>query len=307
MKRLEGFLGYVFLRLLSTIVSITPSRLRYALADALGEAAYLLARRYRRVALKNLRLAFGSEMSEGEIRRLARRNFRFLARALAEFLISPMVSEEEMRRRVSYRHGERLQKAVEAGKGVIIYTAHFGNWEWMGARIGLDYPLNALMRPADDPATNRLLIYLRSRNHARVIPTNEGRAVLRALRRGEVVGILADQNTAINPTFVDFFGVPAAAAAGPVVFAKRTGAPLVPAFIVCKGPGFYEIEFLEPVALVSDADPKKEIQENVARCARILEEQIRRHPDHWLWLHDRWRTRPNSNHPRVNYGAVHQN
>jgi len=276
---------------LLVLATVLPERAAYWCGRRLGDALYPLSSRFRRVALRNLEIAFGERLSSRERRSLCRRNLRFIGQTLFESLRLWVMNGDDIRERVSLKHEERLREAYARGRGVILLSAHFGNWEWMGARILQDYPLVGVARPTRSPATWRLVTRLRERMGARMIDSDDVRGALRALREGAVLVLLLDQNTAVNAVFVDFFGKPAATARGPAVLAARTGAAVVPAFSVRLAPGRYEVHFLPPHYVPQDAQGEA-LDAHVQAFTKIIEEWVARHPDHWLWIHDRWRNRP---------------
>lgn len=295
-KWMENRAGYLALRGVSALAALLPERAACWLGRQLGDLVYALSGSRRRIALRNLTLAFGKQMTPGQLRTLCRRHFRFIGQTLAEFLRMPLLSGEDLHARMQMVDEHFLADAYARGRGVILLTAHFGNWEHLGTRIAQDYPLAGLARAADDVRTHRLVDSVRQGAGAKVIQTDDVRAALRLLRNGEILAILLDQNTATNAVFVDFFGKKAATATGPVVLAKRTGAALVPAFAVRVGPGRSQAYFLPPLEISPDKDPAT-VTAEVQRCTAVIEEWVRRYPDHWLWMHDRWRTRPPEESP----------
>jgi KDO2-lipid IV(A) lauroyltransferase len=250
-------------------------------------------RRYRRVARANLQRAFGATRSPAEIERMARRSVQHLGRTLIEFLQMPYWRDGEIERRVELKGTEHLDTALGQGRGVIGVTAHYGNWELLGARLGwAGYPLHVIVRDADDPATNALVDRIRGGWGYRVIPRRDGlRPALACLRRGELLALLLDQNAMTGAAFVDFFGYPAATAIGPAILARRTGAVLLPAFDRRLPDGRHLTEIFPPVSW-EGLDDDSAIRGMTARLTRAIETQIRIEPEQWLWIHDRWKLRP---------------
>jgi KDO2-lipid IV(A) lauroyltransferase len=291
--------GYLLLRALGWAAGVFPEPVVYWLGRRIGGLAYAILPDRRRFAHNNLTLAFGKEMSPQQLRALCRRHFRFVGETLMEFLRLPRMSADELRARVVFRDEPFLREAYARGKGVVLLTAHFGNWEWMGARISQDYALSALARPADDPGTRDLINFIRRSAGSEVIDTNDVRGAIRSLRGGRVLGILLDQNTATHALFPEFFDKKAATATGPVVLAKRTGAAIIPMFCVRRRPGHHEVHCM-PAVHISEAQDPDTVLTEVQRCTSIIEDWVRRYPDHWLWMHDRWRTRPPEETPSRN-------
>lgn len=268
-----------------------PWAATYRLADWLGEFFFWAYPRYRRIALENLEQALGDVCPEAERWRLARRTFRNLMRALLEFLKTPQLGPEGLREKVALEGEEHIRRAHQEGKGIIFVTGHLGNWEWLGSRVAQEYPLSVVAREQDDPKLEEWVRQLRERNGLRVLSRSEVGRMLRTLRRGEALGMLVDQNTVVGSVFVPFFGRLAATVAGPVVLAKRSGAPILPIFIHRCSQGHRAVCY-PPLRLDCTDDPQEDMRRNVARMTRAIQWAIEEHPDEWLWFHRRWRTRP---------------
>lgn len=279
-----------------TAATLVP-RLSFALASGLGRSlgslAWALDGRHREVAVNNLAIAFPS-MSEARRKQLARAAFQQAGRTLIEVLWSPSLGDETLSQVAVFEGKQHLDAALATGNGALITTAHFGNWELMGVALAhIGVPMNVIARRIDDPQVEAVLHRLRTRTGARVIHKQDGvRAALRALRAGEVVGILIDQNTlATQASFVPFFGKMAATTTITAQLHVRTGAPIIMLFCIPEGDRyrfvFEPLETADAVAGTEDA-----VERLTAATTKQIEEHIRRYPEAWLWIHDRWRTRP---------------
>ncbi len=259
------------------------------LGAGIGLLGYALVGRYRRVAIANLQRAF-PEWSPAQVRATAKRVFRNFGVALAEFLKAPSMTQAELEARMQIVGREHLDEAFRQGKGVLLITGHFGNWELMARYLCmLGYPIAVIARDTDDPATTELVTMVRERSGYQVIPRGQAaRPVLKRLRQNEAIGILPDQNA--GDVFVEFFGQKAGSVAGPAVFHLRTGAPLVPLFCVRLPGDYHRIEILPPLQFEPSADLKADTQRIMQALHDMLEAYIRRYPDQWLWLHDRWKS-----------------
>jgi KDO2-lipid IV(A) lauroyltransferase len=288
-KRLEGLLGRWALRGAWALFRLLPLRAAQRLGAGLGRLAYALSRRYRCVAIENLRRAF-PDWTPRQVKATARRVFRNFGVSLAEFLKAPSMSQAEIERILTVVGLEHLDAAFAEGKGVLLITGHFGNWELMARYICmLGYPVAVIARDADDPGTTALITMLRERSGYRVFPRgNAARLVLKALRANEAVGILPDQNA--GDVFVEFFGQKAGSVAGPAVFHLRTGAPLVPLFNVRLPDDRHRVEILPPMRFEPSGDAQADYQRIMQALHDVLEDYVRRYPDQWLWLHDRWKS-----------------
>jgi KDO2-lipid IV(A) lauroyltransferase len=245
--------------------------------------------RLRRTALRNLELAY-PQKTDAERRAIADEVFRSIARLLATFARFPRMNRENIHEWIRYEGLEHYLEAKKAGRGVLVATAHLGNWELSAFTHALmTEPMHIMIRPLDNPALDRLVEERRqlSGNHL-IVKWDGARGVLRALRENEAVGVLIDQNTSLDEgVFVDFFGTPACANTAFAKIAARTGAPVIPGFALWSDEERrYILRFYPPVNIIGDA------QEDTARLQHFLEEVIREYPGQWLWIHRRWKTRP---------------
>jgi len=194
---------------------------------------------------------------------------------------------------VTLKGEEHLQWCVQQGKGTLIITAHYGNWE-IAARYLTQckgYVLNVVARDADDSATTLLVNRIREQGGYRVFPRGQAvRAVLQALKRNELVAMLPDQNA--GDVFVPFFGRLAGTVAGPALLALRSGAPILPVFCTRQPDNTYLFEMLPPFVVQPSGDKERDVTETMAHITALIEQQVRKHPSQWLWLHNRWKTRP---------------
>lgn len=292
-RALKGPLPYYGIILpLRTIVRALPPRQALRFGCLVGTLMYHGVRRYREVALRNLADAFGWERQQTEA--VARQTFRNIGKTLVEFLRLPVQSPEEIRRLCRLERMEYLHEALAAGRGVLVISAHYGNWELLAARAVADgIPLTVVAREADDAATNSLVNGIREDRGYRVIPRQSApRRVLEALRRNHVVVLLMDQNTISGGEFVPFFGRPAATVTGPAVFALRTGAAVIPAFDVRQPDDTHVGRCEPPVIPTVTGDRDEDVRALTARLTAVIEAQVRSDPTQWFWIHDRWRHRP---------------
>jgi KDO2-lipid IV(A) lauroyltransferase len=286
---LPYYLGYLPL---GGLVRWLPRQQALKLGAAVGDLLYRTMRRYRVVAQRNLTMAFGWDAGKAE--GVARQVFRNLGKTMVEFLRLPSMSPEELRRLCRLEGLEQVHAALAEGRGLLIISAHYGNWELFAARVAAEgIPLSVVARDADDPATNALINGIREGCGYRVIPRQSApRGVLEALRRNEVVVLLMDQNTVKGGEFVPFFGRLAATATGPALFALRTGACLIPAFVQRQPDDTHIGRTLAPVTPARSGDREQDVRALTAQLTVIIESQVRADPTQWFWIHDRWRHRP---------------
>jgi len=293
-RRMQSRLGNALLLWMARRYYGLPERTGHRLGAAIGTAMRRVSRRHWGIVMANLRLAFGDERTEQELIAIGKACYRHLGKCLMEFVRLPAMSVEDIGRVTELRGSEHLDAGLAEGKGVILLTAHLGNWEMVGARIAAEgYPLNVIARAQRDGALTDYIRRTREvvgmRVHHREVAV---RRSLLALRGNELVGMLLDQNAGDDGVFVDFFGRLASTARGAAAFALQTGATVVPTFGWRKPDDTHVIELGEPVPLVSTGDRERDILTNTARYTKIIENAIREHPEQWFWLHKRWKSRP---------------
>ncbi|MEI6634534.1 MAG: lysophospholipid acyltransferase family protein [Chlamydiota bacterium] len=289
----KEFLYYCALALLEGS-RLIPARLLYVLCAGGGWCAYSLLRRERRKALDNLALAYGGEKSARERTRIARAVFANMGRTMAELALSPRLDAARLHELVSMEGKEIVDRERKKGKGIIIITGHLGNWEFIPAYfVSVGLRGGVVARRVYYEKYERLLSRLRLSKGFRVFYRDESpREILKALKNNEVVGILADQDVRkLDGVFVEFFGRPAYTPTAPVLIAMKTGAPLIPARIVREGRK-HRIIIDEPIPMRVTGDREADIVHNTQAWSRCIERYIREHPDQWVWMHRRWRTRP---------------
>jgi len=294
-------LEYAPVWLLVRTLAVAPASLARAFGIMLGRMVYLLHRRLRRVGMRNLQLAF-PQMPAAERRRILRGVFTSLGRELGDFCRFPHYRRENISQLAIYDGFENFERAQARGKGVLFLTAHFGGWEissFMHALHG--HPLHILVRPLDNPYLDRLVAGYRSLSGNRTIPKQDfARSMLAALRGGETVGILMDQNMIPEQgVFVDFFGIPACTSTLMARMALRTDAAVVPGFCLWD-PALrrYRMRFDPALETIRTGNEQADIVANTAAYTKVIEDYARRYPEQWLWVHRRWKTRPPGEAPR---------
>jgi D-glycero-D-manno-heptose 1,7-bisphosphate phosphatase len=251
--------------------------------------ALFLVRR-RRIAEDNLSAAIGP----GTARPTARAHFVRLGRSLVDTIRLGRLTPQELLNHVTVEGRDRYDESLKKGRGVILLAAHFGAWELMPMVIGaLGYPLTVVGRPLDNPFLNEWIVRYRARLCARVLNSKDRSTVhelLSALRRGESVGILGDQHVVGDRgVYVEFFGRLAYTHKIAALAAAKTGASVVPVFMIAEGAERYRFVFERPIVPARTGHREEDAVAHTQAMTRVLEEYIRRYPDHWFWLHERWR------------------
>ncbi len=282
----------------SALFRVLPYALVRVMTNALIVLAFVMVKRMRKLAKESLTIAFGKEKSEQEIEGIVRTCFSNLGRSAIEMLYFTQ-RPQMITAKLAFVPGarENLDRALAEGKGVIAVTAHFGNFPLMLlylARLG--YKTNAIIRPARDEVIEKTFQDTRTRlglhtiySYPRVECVKES---LRVLRNKEILCIPLDQNFGTGGVFVEFFGQKAATATGPVVFAARTGAVILPIFIARDADDRHKIMTEPHFAIETRATDEETTQYNVAKITGIIETYIRRYPHEWGWMHRRWKSKP---------------
>jgi KDO2-lipid IV(A) lauroyltransferase len=293
-RRLRHAAFYPLAKVLIALSQMLPRWLVLTTFGLLGYAIYLSAGGLRRRALSALAVAYGGTLTLDEKKRLARRSFVEVARNAAEAARLPKLGEDEIDRLVEVRGMETVLAARARGKGLIAVTGHLGNWELIPVYFALKgIPVNVIARRLNDRRLDALVVSYREKHGVRNIDRDKGaKAAIRCLLRGEALGLLIDQDTRVDSVFVDFMGQPASTPVGPASLALRTGAPVVPVATYRDSSAHHVIEVGSPIELSSEGEERELLRQNTERLSKAVERQIMRHPEQWVWVHERWKTVP---------------
>ena len=292
---LQTNVEYALTRGLLSTLGALPRPAAVAAGRGLGHLAYALAGGLRRTGMRNLELAF-PEMEEGERRRILRSSFVSLGRQLGIFSHFPRETPDSIRELVEYDGIEILWEAKRRGRGIIFLTAHLGAWEILSfAHSALYEPISFMMRPLDNPRVEEMIEQTRTRfGNQPIDKKSAARAAMKLLRGGGILGILADLNTHPHEgVFVPFFGRMACTTGGAAVLALRTDASVIPVVAPWdEKRGKFVFRGSPILELVRTGDHQRDVEINTARFTAAIEQQVRAYPDQWLWIHKRWKTRP---------------
>jgi len=289
---------FIAFRIAVGILKLLPEGGAAAAGRALARSFFRLAQSRQRILLKNLRDSF-PEKPAGEIASIARGCVETFGATFMDFLEASDLSREEFCRRAPVTGVEHLEAARARGRGVFLLSAHFGSWEIGAMAVGLlGEAIASVVRPLDNPLLEAELARRRTRFGNRLIAKKEAaREILRAMRRNETVAILVDQNVLEREAvFVPFFGQLAATTPALALFQLKTGAAVLPVFTWPIGSGRYETRFEAPLwpeeFELPGVDRVERVRRATARYVEVTEAAIREKPTAWLWMHNRWRTRP---------------
>ena len=278
---------------LFTLLAWLPEGAAYAAGEGAARFAFRVDRRHRAIALENLTRAFPHGGRAGGLEELVGAVFENLGRTAVDVARAGRLLRSAGPTIFRIDGLERIVEARARGKGVLLLTAHFGPWELLPLSAALHYePIHVVARPMDNPWLDDWLTRLRERGGNHVIRKRDAvQAILQVLRRGETVGILIDQHVSENEgVVVPFFGRPASTMVGPALLALRSGAAVLPVGITRSGRGRYRIDIRSEVPVRRSDDLKADLVENTAQFTAGIEAIIREQPDHWFWVHRRWKT-----------------
>jgi len=273
------------------IMSILPLAVCRTIGRVLGALLYAIVPRVGGVALDNVRNAYRDTITDAEARRIARGAAINVGIVAAEFAHLPRLTPENIARWIDIEGREHLDPDR---KGFFLVGAHLGNWEWMATVVqSLGYRVAEVVRPLDAPALNAYVDRIRTSTGIKTIDkTGGGQEMLRLLKEGWVSGVLADQSPRESAVPVTFFGRPCWATVAPAMVALRQRVPIHVVTMTRNNDGRYTLRFSPQVSLERSGDFRKDLVTITQRCQDILEQHIRAHPEQWLWLHRRWKTRP---------------
>jgi len=283
-------LEHAAVRAVLQVVRLMPMRVVLQAGTLLGRAFHILDRPHRRLAVRNLQAAFPLR-SSAECEAIARGMFAHFGRLLTVLLKFSTLRPEQMLDLVEFEGHDRVVAAHAEGRGVLLFTGHFGYWEINALVHALEIkPMAVLARPLDNPLLHDLLESMRCRTGNSVIYRRGAmRRVLRALGDNQAVALLIDQHIhSVDAVYVDFFNRPAATTTALAALALRTGAPVVPVFALPLPGGRFRMVYEHPVEPPAPDDPDA-IRAFTQRCTDVLEMYVRRYPELWLWMHRRWR------------------
>jgi KDO2-lipid IV(A) lauroyltransferase len=290
-RRLEFILVWTAV----TLLGLPPRSFARTIGAWIGSVALLLTPRLRRVGHLNLALAF-PQKTEAERERILRKLYRNLGWLLAEFCQMSSYTAAATESFIRYEGLEHYLAARDQGKGVLILTGHLGAWELSSFYHSLmGYPMSIVIRRLDNPLVDKLVNRIRCLHGNQVLHKDDfARALLASMRRGETVGILMDTNmTPPQGTFVDFFGHLACTGSGLARVAMKTGAQVLPGFLLWEEASqAYVLRFGAPLTLTASGDVEADALAHTALFTSVIEDYIRQYPDQWLWVHRRWKTRP---------------
>ncbi len=293
-KKIRDDIFYYIVLGMVKLLRMIPRRTSIFLMRAIGRLVHFFAGNVRRRTVSHLHRAYGSEKTSSEIKKIARGVFLHFSTTLADIIRMPNILKSGLDKMITAEGIQHLDQALAPGKGAIMITAHFGNWELLGAWLAKKgYPLKVVGTALHDPRLDRIVVGIRNQagyyNIARGKATRE---ILRWLKEGNPVGMLIDQDTKVQGTFVRFFDQPTYTPTGAAQLARKLNLPIIPVFMRLTEDFNYHIECMPPLDQARTENEEQDIIDNTQKCSDIYETIIRRFPAQWVWMHKRWKTTP---------------
>lgn len=280
-------------KLIVSLMAGIPLPAALAFGAALGWIYGSVIRYHRRDAIDALRRSY-PEKTEREIRSIVNRMYKNLGMNQVEILRFAGGAIEETNNRITVVGREIIDKAFQRGKGVMILSAHFGNWDFLPMfAVKQHYPVTIISKEIKNKTINAIWMLTRKQFGVNIIPShNSARETLRVLRRNELLGFIFDQNRPRDAgVFVDFFGRPACTSPGLAMLSAQAQAPVVPIFIHRTSDGNHVLQIFPMLEPPPDREPET-VRKATQEYTKIIEDEIRQYPEQWIWLHRRWKTRP---------------
>lgn len=286
------YILYLTAKMFSTLFIILPVKAALSLGGSFGSLAYIFNYKRARLAYSNLRAAFSGEKKPAEIRHIVKRLYKNFGQTLVEVLMMPKVDKAYVENYIKIVNIEYIQDVLTKGHGIIFLTGHFGNWELSSITSAIvGYPILVLAREQKMKRLNDALNAYREKKGCRVIKKGMAtREIYEHLENNGIVGILSDQDAGKRGVFVNFFGRPTSTPSGAFTLARKTGAFIIPTFMVRSNGAYHRLVLESPIEIQAD-DESSEL-EAMQRFSSVLERYIRQHPEQWLWLHKRWKSTP---------------
>jgi len=296
LQRITASLLLIFIKALGCI----PRPVGLRIGRTIGSLLFAFDKKHREIATANVKRAFGSQAGSPSGQQIVRQVFNNLGTMLFEIAWAYRLDPRDYPRYFQISGREHYDRAMAKGRGALLLTAHMGNWELFTIIAHMTgIPASVVYRPIDVPALDAAVKKLRCCYGAQLIPTKYAfYRIAKTLKKQGCVAMLMDQNVDwYNGVFVDFFERRACTNRGMAYMAVRTGAPVVPVFML-REPDGYRAEVLPEIPLINTGDLQKDIEENTARYNKAIEAIVRQYPDQWFWVHQRWKTKAYCTWPR---------
>lgn len=293
----EDRIEYAGLIPLVCLLRALPPGIALRLAATLGRFAFDILGFRRRIAMANLRARLGqgpaSSSDEAGLAGIGSDCYAGFAMSMAEFARLPLLTPEYVEKYIEVEGTEHLDSALQGGRGGVLVTGHYGSWELMGAvLVMMGYPITFAIGVQRNPLVQNLMNNFRRAVGIDLVKATSALSLARTVKSNKFVAMLSDQDAGSEGVFVDFLGTGASTPQGPARLALLTGSPLITGFITRLDTARHLIRLEPPVNEDPDMTREEAIRHITQEYTRTLESYVRKRPDHWLWGHRRWKTRP---------------
>jgi KDO2-lipid IV(A) lauroyltransferase len=266
------------------------------IGSCVGRLAYIVLQKEKKKALDNLQRALSKEKSKKELRKIAKYVFINFGKNLFELFWSFNKDRKHLEKIATFEGMEYLQHAFNKGKGLIVISPHLGNWEFMAQFASMaGYPVNVVATRIYDHRLNNLILQFRSNKDVKTIFRDDpsvGKKIMKVLKKGEIIGLLIDQDTKVDGVYIKFFNQLCYTPAGAAILARRTGAPVLLSTIYRNCNEKHIIKFSPAFKTICTSDAQNDTILNTQLYTNLIEAAIRKNPDQWVWMHQRWKSKP---------------
>ena len=284
---------YKILMFMSWVACRMPYSLLMSMGSGLGKLYYKFIKKQRNLAIKQMRESLKIDQQEAE--KLVRESFINMGKNFMEVLYMPALNQENFTKYIEVEHLERMTAALAEKRGVVVLTGHVGNWEWLSAAFTMNnLPVSAIAKQQPNMDYTNALNDLRATIDVEIFSrgTSELLSAAKALKKGRILGFLADQDAGPGGAFIEFLGKTASTPMGAAVFAKKFNSPIIPAFILRQPDGHHKVLVGEVLRYEDTGDADKDLFDLTYKMTKILEKIILDNPTQWLWFQKRWNTPP---------------
>ncbi len=286
---------YLLIRIVGFWAKIVPLKMAHFIGDRIGDLFFYVVRTRKDVALNNLIASFGTEKTHQELKKILHQHYRHFGRVLMEFARIPLFDRATILDHIPISNVEHLREQINQGRGLMILSGHFGNWEYMGAALANVGPqLYCVFKEQKNLAIDGVIKQIRINVgiHPFKVKSGAAKGILKALQEKGLVVILIDQHAGKKGEFIDFLGRPASTSSGPALIAIKHRVPVVMAFGVREQDGYIRVHLEKFPDITQFKVSDDGVREFLTEYNKILEKYIRKYPEQWFWMHRRWRTKP---------------
>jgi len=292
--KLQNYVEYYALRAVMFFIYFFPRSLAHKIGRFIAVSAYYIVPIRKKHIIAMLTISFPEKSAE-EIKEITKKVYINFVQTVVDIMFFPRMSDEQLKKMMIYDNEELIEKAHANGKGTILLSAHFGNWELTALSFSKRYPMSVIVAKQSNDLVDKMMNDIRTKQGFNTIykdnPGQLFRGVMKALKRNDFVGVLSDQDAGKQGVFVPFFGRPASTPKGAALFAVKAGCPVITALGVRQQDGTMIVK-LNEIRVEASGNEEDDIKRINTRYSEILEAAVRENPEQWFWFHRKWKTQP---------------